>query len=47
MSKNSEHSQENSSEQEIARLSILPEDRYLKAIVDMVSDIAYVSGLSK
>lgn len=47
MSKNSEHSQENSSEQEIARLSILPEDRYLKAIVDMVSDIADVSGLSK
>jgi anti-sigma regulatory factor (Ser/Thr protein kinase) len=32
---------------EIARLSILPEDSYLKAIVDMVSDIAQANGIGK
>ncbi len=32
---------------EIARLSILPEDRYLKALVDLVSDIAEANGISR
>ncbi len=32
---------------EIARLSILPEDRYLRVIVDMVSDIAQANGIGK
>ena len=30
----------------IARLSIIPKDKYLKAVVDMVSDIALASGIS-
>ena len=47
MNKNSEPSQENSSEQEIASLRILPEERYLNAIVDAVSDIAEICGISK
>ena len=47
MNKNSEPSQENSSEQEIASLRILPEERYLNAIVDVVSDIAEICGISK
>lgn len=38
---------ENKHEKEIARLSILPEDRYLKALVDMVSDIAEANGISR
>ncbi len=47
MNKNSNPSQENSSEQEIANLRIVPEERYLSAIVDVVSDIAQASGISK
>jgi anti-sigma regulatory factor (Ser/Thr protein kinase) len=47
MNQNSDPSQENSSEQEIASLRILPEESYLSAIVDVVSDIAEISGISK
>lgn len=38
---------ENKHEKEIARLSILPENRYLKALVDMVGDITQASGINK
>jgi len=47
MNRSSKQSQKNSSEQEIASLRILPEERYLSAIVDVVSDIAEISGISK
>lgn len=33
-------------ENQIAHLSIIPKDKYLKAVVDMVSDIALASGIS-
>ncbi len=47
MNKKSKLSKENSPEQEIANLKILPEQRYLGAIVDIVSDIAEANGISK
>jgi len=47
MNKNSKQSQENSLEEQIANLRILPEERYLSAIVDVVSDIAEANGISK
>lgn len=47
MNKNSKQSQENTPEQEIASLRILPEGKYLSAIVDVVSDIAEANGISK
>ncbi len=47
MSNDSTQSQGNSHEVQIAHLKILPEERYLSAIVDMVSDIAEANGISK
>jgi len=40
-------SQETSHEEQIASLRILPEERYLSAIVDVVSDLANANGISK
>lgn len=47
MSKDSIQSQNNPHEIQIALLKILPEDRYLSAIVDVVSDLAMANGISK
>jgi len=47
MNKDSGKSQENSHEVQIASLTILPEERYLSAIVDVVSDLANANGISK
>ena len=47
MSNNSKEPEQNSHEQQIANLTILPEERYLSAIVDVVSDIAQANGISE
>jgi len=46
MSKNSIEPENTSQDIEIANLKILPEEKYLNAIVDVVSDIATVNGIS-
>lgn len=47
MSNDSTQTQDNSHEVQIAHLTILPEERYLSAIVDVVSDLANANGISK
>lgn len=47
MSKISTSTEENSHEIQIASLEILPEKKYLSAIVDVVSDIAEANGINK
>ena len=47
MSKISTKEEENSHELQIASLEILPEKKYLSAIVDVVSDIALANGINK
>lgn len=47
MSKESISSHGKSEENLIAKLEILPEKKYLKAIVDLVSDLATANGISK
>ena len=47
MSKNSIQTNNSNIDKEIAHLKILPEQRYLRAIVDLVSDLANANGISK
>ena len=47
MSKDSGKFQENSHEVQIAKLTILPEEKYLSAIVDVVSDLASANEIGK
>lgn len=47
MSKEPITSQDNPEQSLIANLKILPEDRYLTAIVDLVSDLAAANGINK
>lgn len=47
MSKDSEQTNPKQHQQEIASLKILPEKKYLGAVVDVVSDIATANGLNK
>jgi len=47
MTNNPHESGTEPSNQEIARLRILPEDRYIKAIIDTVTDIAEANGISE
>lgn len=47
MTTDSNQSQKNTDEVQIARLQIVPEQRYLPAIVDVVTDIANANGISK
>ncbi len=47
MGKNSTEHENTAQDIQIARLDIIPEEKYLNAIVDVVSDIATANGISK
>src|SRR3989337_1991230 len=47
MTENSIYSQTEASEIQIARLTVLADDRYLDAVTDLIADIAKVTGLDE